>query len=48
LTVYRVWGKDAVLLDPTLGDFGFAGYDAEIHGMKKVIDPLTQEYIILQ
>ncbi|HWR62894.1 MAG TPA: transglutaminase-like domain-containing protein [Candidatus Thermoplasmatota archaeon] len=47
LTVYRVWGKDAVLLDPTLEDFGFAGYDAEIHGMKKVIDPLTQEYIIL-
>jgi len=48
LTIYRVWGKDAILLDPTLGDFGFPGYDTAVSGVKKAIDPLTQDYIILQ
>jgi hypothetical protein len=47
LTVYGVWGKDAVLLDPTLGDFGFPGYDAVVVGVKKVFDPLTNHYVTL-
>jgi hypothetical protein len=48
LTVYRAWGKDAILLDPTLGDYGFPGYDDSVTGVKKVIDPFTKEYITLQ
>lgn len=47
LTAYEVWGKDAVLLDPTVGKYGFPGYDAEILGEKKVLDPLTKQYVIL-
>jgi hypothetical protein len=47
LTVYHVGGKNAVLLDPTLDDFGFPGYDAGIVGVKKAIDPLTKEYVTL-
>ena len=47
LTAYDVWGKESVLLDPTLGDYGFPGYDAEIVGEKKAINPLTKQYVIL-
>ncbi len=47
LTLYTVWGKDAVLLDPTLGDFGFPGYDATVVGVKKAIDPVTKAYVTL-
>jgi len=47
LAVYRVWDKDAVLLDPTLGNFGFPGYDAAVVGEKKAIDPLTKYYVTL-
>ena len=47
LTLYPVWGKNAVALDPTLGDFGFPGYDAEITGAKQIIDPLTRLYVTL-
>jgi hypothetical protein len=34
LTLYHIWGQDAVLLDPTLGDFGFPGYAAAAAGAK--------------
>ncbi|MBE3135998.1 MAG: thrombospondin type 3 repeat-containing protein [Thermoplasmata archaeon] len=44
LTTYEIVGKDSVLLDPTLGDYGFPGYDAEIVGEKKAINPLTKQY----
>jgi hypothetical protein len=47
LTVYTPWGKNAVLLDPTLTDFGFPGYDAAVVGIKKAIDPVTKEYVTL-
>ena len=47
LTAYHIGGKDCVLLDPTVGDYGFPGYDAKIVGEKKAIDPLTKEYVIL-
>jgi len=48
LTVYNLEGKNSVILDPTVGDFGFPGYDAAVTGVKKVIDPFTKEYITLQ
>lgn len=47
LTVYDIGGKDCVLLDPTLGEYGFPGYDAQIIGVKKAIDPLTKDYVTL-
>ena len=47
LTVYNIGGKNAVLLDPSLGEYGFPGYDAEVAGEKTVINPLTKEYITL-
>jgi hypothetical protein len=47
LTAYEVWGKESVLLDPSLGEYGFPGYDAEIAGVKKVINPLTKQYVTL-
>ena len=47
LTTYNVNGTDAVLLDPTLGEYGFPGYAAGIIGEKTVIDPLTKEYVTL-
>lgn len=47
LTVYDIQGNDYVLLDPTLGDFGFPGYDAEVVGQKTAINPLTKQYVIL-
>jgi hypothetical protein len=47
LTVYDPWGKDAVLLDPTVGDFGFPGYDVAVVGVKKAINPVTNDYVTL-
>jgi hypothetical protein len=47
LTVYGVGGYDAVLCDPSLGEYGFPGYDARISGEKTSIDPLTNAYVIL-
>jgi hypothetical protein len=47
LTAYEIVGKDAVILNPTLGNYGFPGYDAEVVGEKKVIDPVTKQYFTL-
>jgi Transglutaminase-like superfamily len=47
LTAYDVEGKDCVLLDPSLGMYGFPGYDARIVGEKTVLDPVTKEYFTL-
>ena len=47
LTVYEIGGKDCVLLDPTIGDFGFPGYDALVVGQKTAINPLTTQYLVL-
>jgi hypothetical protein len=47
LTVYDINGKDCVLLDPTLGDYGFPGDDAQIVGEKKAIDPRSNQYVTL-
>jgi len=46
LTAYEIVGKDSVILDPTLGDYGFPGYDAEVVGEKKALDTLTKQYFI--
>ena len=47
LSVYTIEGKDAILLDPTLENFSFPGYDAMVVGVKKAINPLTKEYVTL-
>jgi len=47
LTSYDIDGKDCVICDPTLGDFGFSGYDAQITGEKTAINPLTKKYVTL-
>ncbi len=47
LTVYKIGEKDCVLLDPRVGDYGFPGYDAQIVGEKKAIDPVTKLYFTL-
>ena len=47
LTVYTVDGKNAVVLDPTLGEYGFPGYAAGVTGKKTVIDPVTKQYVTL-
>jgi hypothetical protein len=46
LTAYEIEGKDAVILDPTVGKYGFPGYDAGVVGEKKVINPVTKQYVI--
>jgi hypothetical protein len=47
LTAYEIGDIDAVLLDPTLGEYGFPGYDAQIVGEKTAIDPVTKQYFTL-
>jgi hypothetical protein len=47
LTAYNLGGSVGVLLDPSLGEYGFPGYDAEIIGEKTAIDPVTKEYVTL-
>jgi hypothetical protein len=46
LTAYKIGEKDAVILDPTVGNYGFPGYDAGVVGEKKVINPVTKQYVI--
>jgi len=47
LTAYDIGGNDCVICDPTLEDFGFPGYDAEVVGEKTAINPMTKKYIML-
>jgi hypothetical protein len=47
LTAYEIGGNDTVLLDPTLGEYGFPGYDAEVVGEKTAVDPVTKQYFTL-
>ncbi|MCK5261595.1 MAG: hypothetical protein KAJ44_05400 [Thermoplasmatales archaeon] len=55
---YELYGEDditnhyideisCVILDPTLGDYGFPGYDDSIEGEKTAIDLITKEYYSL-
>ena len=36
--------QQAAVLDPTLGDYGFPGYDEGMEGEKMAIDLITKEY----
>ncbi len=47
ITNYNIDGLSCVILDPTLGDYGFPGYDKYIFGKKLAIDPITKEYSYL-
>ena len=44
ITNYYINGISCVVLDPTLGDYGFPGYDDGIEDEKIAIDPITKEY----
>lgn len=37
-----------IMLDPSLGDYGFPGYDTSIEGEITVIDPITFEYYFIE
>lgn len=43
INYYEINGEKCVILDPTLGEFGYAGYDTQITGEKTAIDPVTHE-----
>lgn len=44
ITNYYINGISCVVLDPTLGDYGFPGYDEGMEGEKTAIDLITKEY----
>ncbi len=44
ITNYYINGISCVVLDPTLGDYGFPGYDEGMEGEKAAIDLITKEY----
>lgn len=44
ITNYYIDSISCVILDPTLGDYGFPGHDSSIEGEKTAIDPITKEY----
>ncbi len=47
IIVYYFDSTSGIIFDPTLGDYGFPGYDGDIEGEKIVIDPITKEYYSL-
>ncbi|UCD14510.1 MAG: transglutaminase domain-containing protein [Thermoplasmatales archaeon] len=47
ITYYYIDGVSCIVLNPTLGDYGFPGYDEGIGGEKTAIDPITKEYYYL-
>ena len=47
ITNYYIDGISCVILDPTLEDYGFPGYDDSIEGEKIAIDLITKEYYSL-
>lgn len=44
ITNYYIDSMSCVILDPTLGDYGFPGYDEGMEGEKTAIDLITKEY----
>jgi len=44
---YNIKGTNNVLLDPTLGPYGIAGYDKNVGSEKTIIDPITLEWFNL-
>ena len=47
-TYYSIDGVNCVILEPTLGECGYPGYDTNIIGEKVAIDPITKEYHYLK
>jgi hypothetical protein len=47
ITSYNIDGLSCIILDPTLGEYGFPGFDDNVSGKKIVIDPITKEYSYL-
>jgi hypothetical protein len=47
ISSYTINGLSCVILDPTLGEYGFPGFDDKVLGNKIVIDPTTKEYSYL-
>jgi len=45
---YSINGVNCVILEPTLGEYGYPGYDTNIIGEKVAIDPITKEYQYLE
>jgi len=43
INYYEINGEKCVILDPSLGEFGYVGYDTQITGEKIAIDPITYE-----
>lgn len=47
ISKYMIGDSSCVILDPTLGDYGFPGFDSSIVGEKIAINPTTKEYSYL-
>jgi hypothetical protein len=47
ISSYKINGKQSVVLDPTAGDYGYPGYDANVTGEKIAFDPITKDYVYL-
>jgi len=47
ITKYIINELNCVIIDPTLGSYGFPGYDEDILGEKIALDPETKEYFYL-
>ena len=45
---YSINGAKCVILEPTLGENGYPGYDTNIVGEKVAIDPISKEYHYLK
>ena len=48
ISSYTINGKQSVVLDPTAGDYGYPGYDANVTGEKIAFDPITKDYVYLE
>ena len=44
ITSYLIDGKRCIVVDCTLGEWGYPGYEAGIKGEKVAIDPVSKEY----
>ena len=47
ISSYTLDGNPSVVLDPTAGEYGYPGYDANVTGEKIAFDPLTKDYVYL-
>lgn len=45
---YEIEGEDCVVLDATGGEYSYPGYSGEIEEEKIAIDPVTEEYWVLE